>query len=275
LYLRGLVWPVTADIDPTDVPALGLGTWKLTGEDCTEVVAAAVEAGYRHVDTAQLYDNELEVGRGLRRADAPPETFLATKVAPENCSYEDCVASVRASADRLDRTLDLAYVHWPRASYDPAETTRALDELVDEGTIRAHGVSNFTVDLLDEFTEHAAHAPAANQFECHPLLPQEDLVAACHERDVLPVAYSPVARGKALEHPVVREVAEAVDATPGQVCLAWLRARNVAAIPKTTGGHVTENYESQSVTLSDAQVERISGIEERHRCVNPPSAPWD
>jgi 2,5-diketo-D-gluconate reductase B len=275
LYLRGLVWPVTADIDPADVPSLGLGTWTLTGETCTEVVAAAVEAGYRHVDTAQLYDNELEVGRGLRRADAPADTFLATKVAPENCAYEDCVASVRASADRLDRTPDLAYVHWPRAAYDPVETTRALDELVDEGTIRAHGVSNFTVDLLAGFIEHADHPPLANQFECHPLLPQEDLVAACHERDVLPVAYSPVARGKALEHPVVREVADEVDATPGQVCLAWLRARNVAAIPKTTGGHVTENYASRDVVLTDDQVERVSGIEERHRCVNPPSAPWD
>ncbi|WP_276258163.1 aldo/keto reductase [Haloglomus litoreum] len=263
---------------PEDVPALGLGTWKLTGDTATEVVTDAVEAGYRHVDTAQLYDNELEVGRGLRAADTDidaDEVFLATKVAPENCSYEDCVSSVRASKDRLGRTPNLVYVHWPRAAYDAAETSRALDDLVDEGTTRAIGVSNFTVELLDEFLTHAEHAPLAHQFECHPLLPQDELVDACHERDVLPVAYSPVARGKALEHPVVQEVADEVDATPGQVCLAWLRARNVAAIPKTTGGHLAENLQSRDVVLSDEQVERISAIEERHRCVNPPSAPWD
>jgi 2,5-diketo-D-gluconate reductase B len=203
----------------------------------------------------------------MRRVPAPSTNFRGRSARSRR--------RARASADRLDRTPHLAYVYCPRASYDPAETTRALDELVDEGTVRAHGVSNFTVDLLDEYLEHAAHPPLANQFQCHPLLPQEDFVAACHERDVLPVAYSPVARGKALEHPVVREVAEEVGATLGQVCPAWLRARNVAVIPKTTGGHVTENYESRSVTLSDDQVGRISGIEERHRRVNPPSAPWD
>jgi 2,5-diketo-D-gluconate reductase B len=275
LYLRRQVRHVTADIDPTDVPSLGLGTWKLTGDTATEVVADAVETGYRHVDTAQLYDNEREVGRGLEHADADDDCFLATKVAPENCAYEDCLETVRESADRLDHTPDLVYVHWPRAAYDPADTTRALDELVEEGIVRSVGVSNFTVDLLDEFIEHADHRPIANQFECHPLLPQSDLVDACHERDVRPVAYSPVARGKALEHPVVQEVAEEADATPGQVCLAWLRARDIAAVPKTTGGHLAENFASQDVTLTDEQVDRISGIEERHRCVNPPSAPWD
>lgn len=267
---------MTRSIAPDDVPALGLGTWRLTDDAATEVVAEAVETGYRHVDTAQLYDNERAVGRGLRRADTDPEdVFLATKAAPENCSYEDCVASVRASAERLGRTPDLVYVHWPRAAYDPAETTRALDSLVEEDTTRAVGVSNFTVDLLDEFTEHADHSPVANQFECHPLLPQDDLVAACHERDVLPVAYSPVARGKALEHPVVQAVAEETGATPGQVCLAWLRARDVAAIPKTTGGHLQENFEAGDLTLTDDRAERLSSIEERHRCVDPPSAPWD
>lgn len=264
---------MTADIDPTDVPSLGLGTWKPTGEACTEVVAAAVETGYRHVDTAQLYDNEGEVGRGLQHAN--DECFLATKVAPENCSYEDCLESVRESADRLDRTPDLVYVHWPRAAYDPEETTRALDELVEEGVVRSAGVSNFTVDLLDEFLTHADHRPVANQFECHPLLPQPDLVDACHERDVRPVAYSPVARGEALAHPVVQDVAEAVDATPGQVCLAWLHARGIAAVPKTTGGHLEENHASRDVALTEDQVGRISSIEERHRCVDPPSAPWD
>jgi 2,5-diketo-D-gluconate reductase B len=259
---------------PDDVPGLGLGTWKLTGDTCTQVVADAIEAGYRHVDTAQLYDNELEVGRGIRRVGPDENVFLATKVAPENCSYEDCISSVRASKDRLGRTPDLVYVHWPRAAYDPADTTRALDDLVDEGTARAVAVSNFTVELLDEFRDHADHQPVAHQFECHPLLPQEDLVAACHERDILPVAYSPIARGRALEHPAVQAVADEVDATPGQVCLAWLRARNIAAIPKTTGGHVQENFDSQNVTLTDDQMARISDIEERHRCVNPPSAPW-
>jgi 2,5-diketo-D-gluconate reductase B len=275
LYLRRQVRHVTADIDPTDVPSMGLGTWKLTGEACAEVVAAAVETGYRHIDTAQLYDNESEVARGLERADADDNCFLATKVAPENCSYEDCLGTVRASADRLGHTPDLVYVHWPRAAYDPADTTRALDELVDEGIVRSVGVSNFTVDLLDEFIAHADHRPVANQFECHPLLPQPDLVDACHERDVRPVAYSPVARGKALEHPTVQDVADEADATPGQVCLAWLRTRDVAAVPKTTGGHLEENYASQDVTLADDQIARLSSIEERHRCVNPPSAPWD
>lgn len=263
-------------VAPSDIPALGLGTWKLTDETCVGAVERAVEAGYRHIDTAQVYDNEAAVGRGLQRAGVDPEAvFLATKVDPANGPYEDCVRSVRASRDRLGRTPDLVYVHWPGEAYDPTETASALDDLVDEGTTRAPGVSNFSVDHLDAYIDAAVHPPVANQFECHPLLPQHDLVAACRERDVRPVAYSPLARGRALEHPTVEEVAAEQDATPAQVCLAWLRAHRIAAIPKSAGAHITENEAATSVILSDDQVARIDDIEERHRCVDPASAWWN
>jgi 2,5-diketo-D-gluconate reductase B len=263
---------------PGEMPRFGLGTYQQTDrETCIESVRRALEAGYRHVDTAQSYGNETHVGEGLRRADVDREAvFLATKLATENLAYEDVLETTEESLDRLGvEQVDLMYVHWPLDAYDPGETLPALDEIRDRGLVRHVGVSNFEPRQLAEAREVMDSPIFANQVECHPLLHQDELLADAREHDYWLVAYSPLARTEIFDHPVVAEVAEKHDATPAQVCLAWLLSReHVAAIPKATGDHVEENYGSLDVELDADDVERIDGIEAERRTVDFDGAPW-
>jgi 2,5-diketo-D-gluconate reductase B len=271
---------ITADDLPRadGIPMLGLGTWQNTDADqCAESVAAALEMGYRHVDTAQAYGNEVAVGRGIDDADVPrDELFLATKVWIDDLGYEDVIHTARESLDRLGVTsVDLLYVHWPAGNYDPEGTLAAFGELYDDGLIDRVGVSNFTPEQLAEAVERSTAPIFANQFEMHPLLAQEELVAACREHDVEPVAYSPLARGAAFEEPQITAVAEKHGASPAQVCLAWLREKGVTAIPKATGeDHIRDNLGSVALGLDEDDVAKIDGIDRQDRRVDPSFAPW-
>jgi diketogulonate reductase-like aldo/keto reductase len=263
-------------VDPRAVAPLGLGTWRMHGGTCVTSVATALEAGYRHLDTAQLYDNEEAVGRGLARATVDrDEVLVASKVDPERLGYDDLVASARESRDRLgvDR-LDLLYVHWPRAAYDPERTLGALSDLVADGVVGGVGLSNFTPALLDEALSLSTEV-VAHQVECHPLLPQARLRAHARDHDYALVAYSPLARGRALDLDPVRAVARRHDATPAQVVLAWLVETGAVPIPKASGDHVAENRAALDLSLDEADVDRIDAVGERLRLVDPPSAPWN
>jgi len=266
---------------PTDaLPRTGLGTYSDDDRDqWRDNVATALDAGYRHVDTAQDYDNERFVGAGLADAAVDrADVFLATKLATGNLAYDDVLATTEASLDRLGVDyLDLLYVHWPVDTYDPDGTLRALDELSDAGTIEHVGLSNFTPALLDE-ARAALDAPvAAHQVECHPLLPQDELRAYAREHDHWLVAYSPLAQGEVFDVPEISEVAAKHDATPAQVSLAWLRSKeNVAAIPKASSReHVVQNLAAADLELDDADVARIDAIEREHRVIDPEFGPWN
>ncbi|MFB6090116.1 MAG: aldo/keto reductase [Halobellus sp.] len=260
------------------MPMLGLGTWQNDDpETCADTVATALEAGYRHVDTAQAYGNEEAVGRGIARADVDREdVFLATKVWIDNLAYDDVLATTEASLDRLGVDyVDLLYVHWPSRTYDPEETLRAFDELVDEGKIDRIGVSNFLPEQVDAAIERTDAPIFANQVELHPLLPQEGLREHCADRDVEVVAYSPLARGEVFDVPEIAEVAEKHDVSEAQVSLAWLREKGVTAIPKATGeAHVRDNLASLSLDLDDEDVAAIDAIDRTDRQVDPGFAPW-
>ncbi|MFC6716941.1 aldo/keto reductase [Natrialbaceae archaeon GCM10025810] len=261
------------------IPVLGLGTWQNDDPDqCAESVRTALEAGYRHVDTAQAYDNEEAVGEGIARADVDrEEVFLATKVWTSNLAHDDVLETARASVDRLGvDSVDLLYVHWPADAYDPEETLPAFAELHDEGLIDAVGVSNFEPTDLEVALDVCDAPIVANQVEMHPLLPQEDVREACENYDVQVVAYSPLARGAVFDRPEIREVADEHDATEAQVSLAWLREKGAAAIPKATGEeHIRDNWESLALELDDEDVRKIDSIEETDRQVDPSFAPWN
>ncbi|MFB6105908.1 MAG: aldo/keto reductase [Halobacteriaceae archaeon] len=263
---------------PTDVPPLGFGTYKLTDHDeCVESVRHALEIGYRHVDTAQMYRNEEAVGEGLAAADVDrDEVFLASKILPENLAYADVVESTAASLDRLGVDhLDLMYVHWPTKAYDPVETTRGLDEIVDRGYARHVGVSNFTPDLLAEARANLDAPLLANQVEMHPLFQQDELVAEARANDEYVVAYSPIAKGRVFDVPELVDIGEKHGATAAQITLAWHRQReNVAAIPKARGDHIDENYASLDVDLDDEDVRRIESLDVEERIVRPDTGPW-
>jgi 2,5-diketo-D-gluconate reductase B len=261
------------------MPMLGLGTWQNSDPDeCANSVETALEMGYRHIDTAQAYENEGAVGDGIESAAVPREDiFLATKVWTSNLGYDDVIETTRESMDKLGvETLDLLYVHWPTDEYDPEDTLGAFNELYDEGRIERIGVSNFQPDQLATAVDVSDAPIFANQVELHPLLPQEEIREAGASHDVEVVAYSPLARGGVFDVPEIQDVAEKHEASPAQVSLAWLREKGVTAIPKATGAaHIRDNWQSLALELDDEDVETIDAIDESDRRVDPDWAPWN
>jgi 2,5-diketo-D-gluconate reductase B len=260
------------------MPMLGLGTWQNDDPDaCANAVATALEAGYRHIDTAQAYGNEESVGRGIERADVPREdVFLATKVWIDQLSYDDVLASTEESLRKLGvDAVDLLYVHWPAGEYDPEDTFQAFDELVDAGKVDRVGISNFLPEQVDEAIDRTDAPIFANQVELHPLLPQEELRAHCADRGVEVVAYSPLARGEVFEVPELTEIAETHGVSEAQVSLAWLREKGVTAIPKATSeAHISANLASLDLDLDSEDVAAIDAIDRTERQVDPGFAPW-
>ena len=260
-----------------DIPDIGIGTWQNTDpEECASSVEAALDVGYRHVDTAQIYENEEYVGEGLARSDVDrDEIFLATKVWTDRLSHDDVLASTEESLEKLGTDhVDLLYVHWPARDYDAEETLAAFAELRDEGLIRNVGVSNFTPSQLDEAIEACPAPVAANQVEMHPYLPQDEVRRAADGHDVAVVAYSPLARARVMDDEAILEVAETHGASPAQVALAWSIAKGAKPIPKASSReHVEDNYGALELELSDDDVARIDGIEHHERLIDPEFAP--
>nr|WP_211609067.1 aldo/keto reductase [Halogranum amylolyticum] len=260
------------------MPMLGLGTWENTEDgQCAESVQQALEMGYRHIDTAQAYGNEEQVGEGIAAADVDrEEIFLATKVWIDHLDHDGVVETTKESLDKLGvDSVDLLYVHWPSRTYDPEETLGAFNELVDEGLVDRIGVSNFQPEHMEEAVDVSEEPIFANQVELHPLLPQEEIRSKADELDIEVVAYSPLARGEIFENETIQDVADKHDASAAQVSLAWLREKGVTAIPKATSeDHIRNNWESLAVDLDDEDVEKIDGMDETDRRVDPDFAPW-
>jgi 2,5-diketo-D-gluconate reductase B len=263
------------------LPPIGLGTWENDDpEQCAQTVTAALEMGYRHVDTARFYGNEAAVGEGIAAADvAREDVFLASKLHPmaEGLASDEVYDGIEESRSLLDVDhLDLVYVHWPVGNYDAAETLSAFDDLVDDGLARHVGVSNFDTELLDEARDHLDAPLFANQVERHPMLPREELVAHAQAHDYHLVAYSPLGRGEALDLPAVEAVADKHGVSPAQACLAWVtHPDNVVAVPKATGpAHLEDNLAATDLELDSDDVERIDAVTTRERFVDREGAPW-
>ena len=262
-----------------DIPTLGLGTWQNTDPDaCRTAVETALEMGYRHIDTAQGYDNESFVGAGIEAADVDREdVFLATKVWIDNLAYADVLNSTKKSLNDLGvDSVDLLYVHWPAGEYDPESTLTAFQELVDDGRIERIGVSNFEPRHLDRAAEILDAPIAANQIEFHPLLQQDELRADLADRDIALVAYSPLARGAVFDVPAIQHIAEKHGVSEAQVSLAWIQEKGGIPIPKATSeAHIRDNWESNTLDLDDEDVAAIDAIERESRQVDPGFGPWN
>jgi 2,5-diketo-D-gluconate reductase B len=265
-----------------DMPRLGLGTAG-SGDrsQWTENVRTALDVGYRFIDTAQVYRNEEYVGEGIATSGVDrDEVFLATKtvhvdVPPDPADVDD---AIDGCLDRLGVDyVDLLYVHWPSGIYDHEAVLPAFDAASEAGKTRHVGLSNFTPELLDEARAVLDAPLAAHQVEMHPLLQQEELHEYAVEHDHWLVAYSPLAKGEAFDVPEVQEVAERRDATPAQVCLAWLLSKeNVAAIPKASSeAHMRENLAARDLELDEEDVALIDSIDHEHRVIDPDHGPWN
>ena len=251
------------------IPKLGFGTWRLSGRDCSDGVADALAADYRHVDTAAMYGNEADVGRGLRGVERS-EVWLTTKVWPDNLEPDRVRASLEGSLRALGTDyVDLFLIHWPNARVPLASTLDAMSALRDEGRTREIGVSNFSAD---QFREALDLAPViANQVEYHPYLGQDALLEVCRERDVELTAYRPLAKGEVGSDPVIADIAAARGATPAQVALAWLVGQErVSAVPKASSPERRrENLAALELELTPEERARIDALPKDRRMVDP------
>jgi len=262
------------------MPKLGLGTWRLSGDDCTTAVLGALERGYRHIDTAQMYGNEDAVGAALaatpvKRADI----HLTTKVWWENLAPDAMRRAMDASLKQLQTGyVDLYLIHWPAPDMDLAAALAQLVRFKEEGLARHIGVSNFPVALLKRALEEIQAPLACNQFEYHVLLDQRKLVAYARSRGLAVTAYCPLAQGRLADHPELGAIARKHGCTPAQVALCWLLSQDgVAAIPKAGRAESQlANLAALDVKLDDADRAAIAALPKDQRFVSPGFAPaWD
>jgi 2,5-diketo-D-gluconate reductase B len=262
------------------VPALGLGTWQLSGAQCADIVRAGLDLGYRHIDTAQAYNNEEEVGLALAGSGvARDDIFLTTKVWYERIAPGDLQRSVDESLTKL-RTdhVDLLLIHWPNAKVPLGDSLKALAEVKAQGKARHIGVSNFTVALLKEAVETHGADLICDQVEYHPFLLQRPVLEFLRSHEMFLTAYSPIARGEAATHPTLTRIGEAHGKSAVQVTLRWLLDQpNVVAIPKASGEkHLKSNFEIFDFKLTDAERAEIDALTGNRRLINPGWAPaWD
>jgi diketogulonate reductase-like aldo/keto reductase len=244
-----------------EIPAVGLGTWRLTGEQCRQSVRTALELGYRHLDTAQAYGNERQVGSALRASDVDREAvFLTTKLGRGNRGYDDVRRSTEESLAKLGTEyVDLLLIHWPDPTTPLRETLAAMNELVEEGAVRHIGVSNFDIDRLDRARKLSEHDILTDQVQYNPYWPQSELLDYCRIHDVALTAYSPLAHGGVLEDPVLEEIGRKYDKTAAQIALRWLvQQPNVVTVPKATSReHLAANVDVFDFELRDEEMDRI------------------
>jgi diketogulonate reductase-like aldo/keto reductase len=262
------------------IPAIGLGTWDLRGRTCARVTEQALRLGYRHIDTAEMYDNEREIGEGLRASRVPRgEVFVTTKVWQTHLAPREFERSTKESLVRLRLSeVDLLLIHWPNQRIPLAETIGALCKMKTAGFARHIGVSNFTVPMVDEAVKLSTEPLVTNQFEWHPYLDQSKLVEETRRHGLAVTAYSPIARGRAAGDEMLKTIGLAHKKTAGQVCLRFLVQEGAIVIPRTSKvERLSENMSIFDFALGDAEMDEIRGLANpKGRIVNWGGAPdWD
>ncbi len=263
------------------IPAIGFGTWPLKDEECSRAVQWAIEAGYRHIDTASMYGNEEAVGAGLRGSGLPRDhMFVTTKVWPEDIAPGDLERSAEASLKRLGLdAVDLLLIHWPNPAVPLRGSIEALCRVRRAGLARHIGVANFTVALLDEAVALASEPLVADQCEYHPHLNQAPVLTACRRHGLAFTSYSPLGKAAVVSDPVLAEVAARYGKTPAQVVLRWhVQQPGVVAIPKSGNRRrIAENIAVFDFSLSEDDMRRVSSLARPGgRVVTPSWSPdWD
>ncbi len=262
------------------MPALGFGTWELTGEECRGAVKYAVNSGYRHVDTARVYENEREVGKGIQDTDVPRASlFVSTKVWRDDLAPDRVKESLDASLSDLQLDyVDLVMIHWPNPDVPVEETLGALGELRQEGKTCHIGLSNFNIPLLREAQQKSEAPIFCNQVEYHPYLSQEPILQYCRENETLVVAYSPLARGVVMNDLRLEKIAEKHNKGISQVVLRWLTQQpGVGAVVRSSKpDHILANLHSFDFRLDFQDMDQILQLERGQRLINPPFSPeWD
>ncbi|WP_285888942.1 aldo/keto reductase [Paenibacillus polysaccharolyticus] len=255
------------------MPWLGFGVFKVKdGDEVVSAVKTAIEAGYRSIDTAKVYNNESGVAQGIRESGiAREDLFITTKVWNSDQGYESTLAAFEESMQRLElEYLDLYLIHWPvKGKYK--DTWRALEKLYKEDRVRAIGVSNFQTHHLEDLLMDATVKPAVNQVELHPLLTQTELRDYCSTHEIQIEAWSPLGQGNLMEHPLLQDIAAKYGKSPAQVILRWDLQNGIVTIPKSvTPERIHANTELYDFELTAEEIEQINGLNEHKRFGSDP-----
>ncbi|GAA1506987.1 aldo/keto reductase [Agromyces terreus] len=269
--------PLAPSLDLADgarIPQLGFGLYKVPRADAAGLALSAIDAGYRHLDTAAFYENEAEVGQAVRETDvARDELFVTSKVWKDDNGYDRTLRAFDASMGRFGlESLDLYLIHWPVPSTDwYVDTWRALVRLQAEGRVRSIGVSNFHVHHVDRIVAATGVAPVVNQVELHPWLPQRELRADHAARGIRVEAWSPLARGRVLDDPTLARLAAKHERSPAQIVLRWHVQQGVVAIPKASSPQrQRENLDAFGFALDVADLAAIAALESGERTGRDP-----
>jgi 2,5-diketo-D-gluconate reductase B len=271
-------------IEPTvaGIPQMGYGTWNRPGDEAYNGVIWALEAGCRHIDTAQGYNNEQDVARGIKDAGVSrSDIFITTKIKPENFGPGQVVPSVKDSLEKLQTDqVDLLLLHWPSPhnKYALKDYVGQFVEAFDTGLAKRIGVSNFTKALIDEAIRlFGSRKIATNQVECHVYMQNRPIIDHCEKLGIPVTAYSPLARGAVVGDPVLEEIGKAHGATGDQIALAFLTAKGLIVIPSSgKKDRIISNIEARMITLTADEIKRLEGLEKGMRLVNGDWCPvWD
>jgi 2,5-diketo-D-gluconate reductase B len=266
------------------IPAIGLGTMTLMDAVCVEAVERALRLGYRHIDTAERYRNETEVGEGLRRGLraaglAREDVFVTTKVYHDRLAAADFERSLDQSLKNLELSwVDLLLIHWPNPKVPLKETLDVLCKARRDGRAKHIGVANFTTSLLQDAVKLASEPLVTNQIEVHPFIDQDKVLAACRAHGLAVTAYCPLARGKVPGNDVLTRIGKAHGKTSAQIALRYLAQQGIIPIPRTPkADHLAANLAIFDFTLGAAETTEIARLKQTgQRVVNPPHAPrWD
>ncbi len=269
----------------TNIPKLGFGTFKLEGEICYKSVDDALIGGYRHVDTAEIYDNEKEIGKVIKNYDRKNlynDLFITSKLWPfdEKIDRKKIIERCEKSIKNLNVDyLDLYLLHWPNKELDYEEVLKGFKQLYEDRKIKAFGVSNFTIHHLEDIIPIAKklNLPISmNQVEFHPLLYQRELLNFCKKKSIAITAYSPLGQGETIKNKLIKDIAKRYNASPAQICLAWLLQKDIIAIPRSKRReNIYENFNAKNIYLFPEDMNLIDNIKEQKRIVNPPFAEFD
>lgn len=260
-----------------EIPILGYGTWQLKGDECMRSTAKALEIGYRHIDTAAMYDNHAEIAKVLESSNLKrDELFIVSKVWRDSLHHQGVLDACRRALDELRiNYLDLYLIHWPDRKIPIAETLEAMQELKDKGLIKACGVSNFTIRHIQDAVDTGIQF-SNNQVEFHPTLNQKELKDFCDQHHIVMTAYSPIGRGEDLNHRTIQQLAEKYSRSPSQVILNWILNKDIVAIPKAANpDHIVDNFKTLEWNIAPEDSQLIDEIDQYSRLANPDFSDFD
>ena len=270
--------PTIALNNGVQIPQLGFGVFQIKPEDTAQAVTAALDAGYRHIDTAEMYGNEKQVGDAIKAYDIDPaDVFVTSKLNNGFHAYDDALRAIDASLADLQREqIDLFLIHWPLPAIGFDDAWRALEKGYADGKLRAIGVSNFQPHHLRRLHEEFTLRPAANQIEVHPYLTQTDLLAFDAEHEIATEAWSPIAQGLVLDDPVITDIAGRIGRTAAQVVLRWhIQLGNIVFPKSLKPARMVENFDIFGFELADDDMALISALNRDERTgPNPDEFNW-